>query len=1603
MDKNIKRRSAYRGILTKRFKEFTDLIDNNSSLEELIIVADKAEDCWNTLKEISDLISDNLSEEEIEDDILTCDKYNNMFLSIRSKLKLLREEDRKGENHKIKSCAVNTKLPKLSIPFFSGDVLQWVEFWELFSTNIDENSSLSSVEKFSYLRSLIKGQAAAVINGFQLSSSNYSHAVDLLKRRYGCDSKIIKAHVKELLNLDPIKTTKNSCLRQLVDKITIHIRALEALGVAKDSYGCFLMQIILCRLPNSLKLNWARKDPEDNLNLEDLMEFLRNETLAIEVTCENNNNTNLPTKAVLITKRSSVECFNCRGDHYLSECSKFKSLNLPAKFNIIKDKQLCANCFGPRHSAANCHKSIRCNNCNQKHHTLLHKPDSDKPILKLDAFGKDAYLPTVELCCLGGKTPLVALLDSGSQLTLINKNVTTKINCNFENLNRSMNILGITNQTLTLKHPKVAKFSIMGKHKQVELSALIVEDLNLLVSVPTGPYSNTPVDIIIGVDMLGRILTGKLNSFEGIISFETICGWAHMGKSEASPPSRVLAITERGIDGCSNCEEIMTKVWSCDVGSDDNHNEKTKDVRAVELFDSSFCYDDSGRCVVSWPLKDSLNTMGSCEKQSFQRLLNLLKRLKSDKQLRSAYTEIIDDYLSRDIVEIVGIDSNSSVPSNNSVRYLPHHPVIKKTPLKTKVRVVFDASSRDEHGISLNSLMFTGPNLNPDICELLIRFRMHNVALVADVEKAFLQLSLEDKQRDLTRFFWINENDEIIKLRFKRVIFGVRASPFLLAAALRKHFGTQTEGLKDTAQFLTDHMYVDDLVASVPTEDDATKLKKNTITIFNQIKMNIRGWKSNKDSEPTSLTQVLGTDWDCSSDELVFRFPDFVRSPESMTKRQLLKFLASVWDPYGIFSSILLLGKIILRKFWILDFGWDDPAPLEIQSDLLTFSNAVKEMIEVRLPRHIGISLGDKVHLHAFADASKDGIGSVVYLCTPFERRFLIARAKLTPLRKVTIPRLELIAALQTAKLVDYVRTSLRIDCSITCWSDSKVVLYWIKSTPLKWKQFVANRTTSIRKLVAEDNWKFVPGDLNPADCLSRGKPTLEYLQPPPIESINDDNTLQEDTSEQQVPESKRVISVATVEENESDFLYTRNFSSFRRLISVIFLVLSFINKCRHPRSRADAISRKDAEAVLIRYIQRTAFKNDVVRIQNCKPLSNSSLIPLRPFVDSDGIMRADRRLLYSNLSYEEKYPIILPKEHHVVDLLIYHYHEKLFHSSTERTIVQLRLKYWIISCRVKVKSIINSCRGCKRFRVKSSDEDMPPLPDFRTALDNYQPFSHVGIDFTGPLHVNLVGQNKVYVLLITCAKIRAVHLEVTTSMDTHSCLNALKRFISRRGAPSLIVSDNAKTFIAVSKLIITEYNCTWNFITPRAPWHGGFYERLNKSLKDPLRFAVAKGSIQLQDFLTIISQIEALINSRPLTSIKDDISDEFVLTPAHFLVGKSLLAHNNIVKTNDCISLPKLWDGRKERLKVFWKVWQSRYLRELRQKGRKEKRNELKVGDIVLIGNEKNRKDWPLGRIKELVKGRDGKVRSVAVNCRGKVLVRPIQVIYLLEEDNSK
>lgn len=659
----------------------------------------------------------------------------------------------------------------------------------------------------------------------------------------------------------------------------------------------------------------------------------------------------------------------------------------------------------------------------------------------------------------------------------------------------------------------------------------------------------------------------------------------------------------------------------------------------------------------------------------------------------------------------------------------------------------------------------------------------------------------------------------------------------------------------------------------------------------------------------------------------------------------------------------------------------------------------------------------------------------------------------MTPLKPVTIPRLELTAALVSVRVSQTLQQELEYDnVSEVFWTDSKVVLGYINNDARRFHTFVANRVQQIRDHTSPNQWHYVETKSNPADDASRGLSARSlvdrkrWINGPAFLWENDESWRNLDSQYEPLElslDDKEVkkVSVFTIGAKEAPASLLQRLDYFsdwfraKRAVAVCRRYLHVLlervrtrkgNQLQNVKASAtrkyqpvEIEDLKKAEREIVKQIQGEAFdkeikaikslglneeiqKRDEARQRNQAVKQTSTLYRLDPFLDRHGVLRVGGRIQQASLAEDIKHPVILPREGHVTELVIKNFHEKTQHQGRGFTLNEIRSSgYWITGCSGAVSSFIKNCVTCQKLRAKVQDQKMADLPEDR--LEPSPPFSYCGVDFFGPWYVKEGRKElKRYGVLFTCMASRAVHLEVCHTMETDSFLNALRRFVCRRGPIRQLRADQGTNFIGARRELrealgemdqekvksdLLTMNCDWiefKFNAPTASHMGGVWERQIKTVRSVLSALLEKNGSQLNDeaLETFMCEAEAVINSRPLTTdnTTSPVSSE-ALTPNHLLTTKTkvILPPPGAFQAADQYSR-KQWRRVQHFTNEFWTRWRKEFLHALqeRQKWVRPRRN-LQIGDVVIIKDDNApRNKWQLARVTEAQKDKDGLVRKV-------------------------
>nr|XP_042912917.1 uncharacterized protein LOC110282134 [Parasteatoda tepidariorum] len=492
-------------------------------------------------------------------------------------------------------------------------------------------------------------------------------------------------------------------------------------------------------------------------------------------------------------------------------------------------------------------------------------------------------------------------------------------------------------------------------------------------------------------------------------------------------------------------------------------------------------------------------------------------------------------------------------------------------------------------------------------------------------------------------------------------------------------------------------------------------------------------------------------------------------------------------------------------------------------------------------------------------------------------------------------------------------------------------------------------------------------------------------------------------------------------------------YSKYRKVLKGYLdegIIEKFIENCRNPLYREIGPLKiceiQRVETTLLRLVQQVEFYSEVKDLSSKGMVNPKSKIKnLSPFLDTEGVLRVGGRLVHSNLSFDKKHQIILPNNHRLTNLILEMTHKRQLHVGPQTLLSIVRQKYWPLNGRNMCRKLVHNCVDCFKANPVTCSQIMGQLPTERVSQSF--PFNYVGLDFCGHFWIKYPNQrkgvlNKVYMCVFVCMVTKACHLEIVTDLSSEAFIAALKRFFSRRGKSERIFSDNASNFVGtklelkrlkeiLSKCdnnlsnFLCEERVEWSFIPPRAPHQGGLWEAGVKAVKHHLRRVMSNSRFTYEQFLTILNQIEGILNSRPLYPLSCDPEDFEALTPGHFLVGRPLTAIAEPSFTEVPENRLKVWQRLSKIVQQIWKLWSNNYLSTLQNRTKWYfEKNNVKINDMVILKEDNLAVcNWPLGRVLEVYSGKDKKIRVVLVKTKNGIFKRPITKLCILPFSNDQ
>ena len=1088
------------------------------------------------------------------------------------------------------------------------------------------------------------------------------------------------------------------------------------------------------------------------IRLDNLMHFLKREVeneerISLASSFENKQRKkepevkiSIPSATGLINQNQIIRCSFCKQQHLSRECNLAKRITLEERRKKLSQNGCCFRCLKNGHLAKKCSmfSKLKCEKCGGKHVPLmcdkderkfeesltqpLPKPNTENMITSTGMTNRtntQVFLQTISVNIVNNdKMKRVrALIDTGSQKSYVLRKTAEEISLEVLRNEEMVHALFGGYQTQAVNH-LCYQTQLCSLDNQYFCSIELYDQPVIcgdIVNIYDGPWMqeiqnlgitlsdhvNGPIELLIGADVAGQFFTGKQHILQcGLVLMETKFGWTIMGKVSTNvtgPKSSCMIVTSMLIN-----DKMVSDLWNLELlGINDPVREMNRaevEKTVMEHFRATVNISEDSRYEVCLPWIENHPPLPNNFQIAKKRLETLMRKVAKD-GYREEYEKVFKEWIDEGIIEEVSKDDT------NEGHYLPHRHVVKLTSMTTKLRPVFDASAKENsQSPSLNQCLEKGVNFIELIPSILLRFRQYRFGVISDIRKAFLQISLNISDRNFLKFLWYDSTDKLKVFRHKRVVFGLTCSPFLLGAVIQHHLTTTlSEDPNYSFEFLDSlrrSFYVDNSIISFDHEEEVKEFKQKAESAMMLAKMDLRCWEftdSQMFSSETNLTSVLGLKWNKCTDTLEVTLEGFkvTSIEEKLTKKMILSTVNKIFDVIGFVSPSVVIPKILLQTVCKLKLAWNAEVPDEVKRTFFEWFNEVQYLANLKIPRWIRPDIKTNCKndsLHLFCDASQEAYAAVIFLRTETTTDTCVTliqcKNRVAPIKTMSIPRLELLAATIGARLLASVRKGFDSKMRVYSWTDSSTVLSWIKRNET-WRPFVRNRVQEIQQLTDKESWYHVPGHMNPADLPSRGclpKKLLEtkwWYGPNWLLEQQEHWPKQSfDVEEEKVQEEKQkgIVTMINQNKNRSSWLWDQiqNKSCYKSILRLVAWIKRFVRNFIlkktsqiGPLYLSDDLSVaeiEDAEKTVVWHTQREFFEDNLEMLRTFKLKE-----------DEFGILRIETKIGEREDTQSFRFPAILPSKHDIVKRLIFDRHVALMHAGVQTVLANLREEFWIL------------------------------------------------------------------------------------------------------------------------------------------------------------------------------------------------------------------------------------------------------------------------------------------------------------------------------------
>ena len=1037
------------------------------------------------------------------------------------------------------------------------------------------------------------------------------------------------------------------------------------------------------------------------------------------------------------------------------------------------------------------------------------------------------------------------------------------------------------------------------------------------------------------------------------------------------------------------------------------------------------------RWITKYPYLVDPSILKDNRKQALSIFLRLEKRLSKNEDASLSFCLQFQDFIDRGIFRLLTQEEMDNY--DGPVFYISIHEVIKECSASTPVRIVSNASLKYE-GISLNDILMKGPNTLSNLYYVLLKFRTYPVALVGDISKMYHSVHTTEKERHLRRVIWrdMKLDEEPKTYGTETVAFGDRPSAAITTVAIRETAELYKHIDETAAQKIKEDMYVDDIATGASTTAEVEVLKKNITAILGKGGFRIKGFVMSGDTSEESLgllgsgdvSRVLGICYDPERDEfyVIIRInltkkykgarkgPDLQRDEipsivtMKFTRSILLSITNSIYDLFGFFVPLIIQLKIILRETYKVELNlqWDDDIPLELKEKVVHVLTMLKDAEQLRFKRCITRtdSVGNPL-LIIFNDGSQVAMCVVAYIRWKLESgeystQFISAKARVTPLERMTVPRSEMQSALLGVRL----SKSIQEGCGYTFEdvvhiADSQCTIATIAKESTALKEFMGNRVSEITATAPPSKWFHVKSADNISDLGTRDDATVEDIEsgsdwqegPSWLRMDREQWPVTQDIGPEHIPEEELIklkfCALVTTIASVLDLQLWR-MRTYTLLMQATARVYTALSNKSFLNSEVTPTSLEKAENYWIK--QSMVYTSEA--------LEKGHLKSLCPKTDENGIIVLSSRAQEGlKLNYkQDRFPILTSADP-LAFLWMKHVHDES-HSGRTKTVAKSRRKFWIVRAGRLYEKVRSMCYRCRILDKELAMQQMAALPENRLAIAPI--FNTTSIDLFGPLLIKDTVKKrvtmKVWGFIATCAATRAIHIDLTDSYSTDSILQTIRKFITLRGCPTEFISDQGSQMKSAAKDLTKEWDWSivsnwvnsnkikWTIVPAEGQHQNGLSESLVKSVKRSIELVIGENILTFSELQLAFFEITNIINSRPLgIAPGSDSDDPTPITPNDLMLGRSSNEvpqgpfNTNVTRTKRFLYVQSIVDD-------WWQKWYNLVLPSLVPcyKWQQRHRN-VKLGDVCLIRYRKSiRSTYRLGRVSDVKTGKDGLVRSV-------------------------